>query len=51
MPEAEQPTQQQLENAYRKAFAAYGHCENVTGVDVGHRYKDGRRTDGIRKKK
>lgn len=45
MPESEQPTQQQLEEAYRKALAAYGHRENVTGVDIGYRYKDGKRTD------
>ena len=47
MPESEQPTQQQLENAYRKALAAYGHRENVTAVDIGYRYKDGRRTDDL----
>lgn len=46
MPEAEQPTQQQLE-AYRKALAAYGHRENVTGVDIGYRYKDDKRTDEL----
>ncbi len=47
MPEPEQPTQQQLENAHRKALAAYGQRENVTGVDIGYRYKDGKRTDEL----
>lgn len=44
------PTQypeEQLERAYRKALATYSQREDVTGVDIGFRYKDDKRTDQI----
>lgn len=39
--------QKQLDGAYGKALTSYAHRENVTGVDIGYRYKDGQRTDEL----
>lgn len=45
-PQAE-PTQEQLEAAYTKAVKAYAHRPNVTGVDIGFRYKDQKRLESF----
>lgn len=44
---AAEPTSEQLEAAYEKALKAYSHRPNVTGVDIGFRYKDQKRLDGF----
>lgn len=45
-PQAE-PTDEQLDAAYQKALKAYSNRSNVTGVDIGFRYKDGKRLTGF----
>lgn len=44
---SDQPTQQQIDDAYRKALDAYGDRPDVTGVDVGYRYTNGQRTNDV----
>lgn len=40
---ASEPTERQLQAAFETAVKSYAHRPNVTGVDVGFRYKDGKR--------
>lgn len=40
-------SQTQLQEAYEKAYKAYMSREDVTGIDVGYKYTDGQKTDGI----
>lgn len=39
------PTEVELKAAYEEALARYGHREDVTGVDIGFRYRDNRRIE------
>lgn len=45
--ESPPPTSEQLDAAYQKAVKAYAHRANVTGVDIGFRYKDQKRLDSF----
>lgn len=38
---------ERVQRAYEKALRAYGHRPEVTGVDVGYKYKDGRRGEEV----
>ncbi len=34
-----------IENAYQEALARFGQRENITGIDIGYKYKDGEATN------
>ena len=36
-----------VQRAYEKALRAFGHRAEVTGVDIGYKYKDGRRGEQV----
>lgn len=38
---------ERVQRAYEKALRDYGHRSEVTGVDIGYKYKDGRRRDQV----
>jgi endonuclease G len=38
---------ERVQRAYEKALRDYGHRPEVTGVDIGYKYKDGRRSDDV----
>jgi hypothetical protein len=38
---------ERVQRAYEKALRDYGHRSEVTGVDIGYKYKDGRRRDEV----
>ncbi len=42
---AKKQPQKTIQDAYRDALARYGHRQDVTGIDVGYKYQDGRRTE------
>ena len=44
-----EPTAQteQIQRAYEKALRTFGHRREVTGVDIGYKYKDGRRGEEV----
>ncbi len=38
---------EEVQRAYEKALRDYGHRDDVTGVDIGYKYKDGRRGEEV----
>ncbi|MHA1151475.1 MAG: hypothetical protein ACTSQ7_02215 [Alphaproteobacteria bacterium] len=38
---------EQIQRAYEKALRAFGHRPEVTGVDIGYKYKDGQRGEEV----
>ncbi len=38
---------ERIQRAYEKALRAFGHRAEVTGVDIGYKYQDGRRDDRV----
>ena len=38
---------ERVQRAYEKALRAFGHRPDVTGVDIGYKYKDGRRGEAV----
>lgn len=40
-------TSKTIDDVYDEVLARYAHRDNVTGIDVGYKYKDGERTDTL----
>ena len=47
MAETKKPTRKQLEAAMEEAFRRFGGRDNVTGVDIGYRWTDGKPTKEV----
>lgn len=44
---ARKKTQKKIEDAYQEALARFGHRTDVTGIDIGYKYKDDERTETL----